>query len=263
MGAARIAPSAAVARSLGLHSPAVTTLQQAARAPSRGPEFWWRVLSPLLALFLALIVSIFAFVVLTATSLSDAAVNVGAAFVGGLAIAGFSYALWAALPAAERRDAIALVHSRRGALGMGIVIGIGIIIASGAFLVLGTVVDPGLEDRLEDTQVDVGDTPALVVITVIALVVLAPLGEEMLFRALLLRGLAARIPFWWAALISTLLFTLAHPDATVGGVWPRLPGLIITGLALAWLYRWRGYWAGVSAHATVNLVAAVALIASG
>lgn len=263
MGAARIAPRAAVARPLGLHSPAVTTLQQAQRAPSHGPGFWWRVLSPLGALFAAFFVSLVAFVVLAATSLSDGAVDVVASFVGGLAIVGFSYLLWSQLPSAERRDALALRHSRGGALGMGIAIGIGVIIASGAFLVLGTLVDPGLTDRLDEVQVEVGDTPVLIVLTAVALIALAPLGEEMLFRALLLRGLAARIPFWWAALISSALFAAVHLDASLGGLWPRWPGLIITGLALAWLYRWRGYWASVSAHATVNLVAAIALIAGG
>ncbi len=237
----------------------MTTREHAGRPPTRGPEFWWRVLSPLGALLLALTVSVLAFGILSATSLGEGAQDVIAGFVGGLAIVGFALALWAALPGAERRDAIALRHSRGGALGLGIAIGIGVVIASGGILVLGTLVDPGLNDRLDDLQVEVGDTPALVVLTVIALVVLAPLGEELLFRALLLRTLAARIPFWWAALVSSALFAAAHFDAYL--LWPRWPGLIITGLALAWLYRWRGYWASVSAHGTVNAVAAAALIA--
>jgi membrane protease YdiL (CAAX protease family) len=34
-----------------------------------------------------------------------------------------------------------------------------------------------------------------------------------------------------------------------------------TGLVLAWLYRRRGYWGSVAAHATVNAIASISLIA--
>jgi membrane protease YdiL (CAAX protease family) len=69
-----------------------------------------------------------------------------------------------------------------------------------------------------------------------------------------------RIRFWPAALISSLLFAAAHADAYL--LWPRAIALAGTGVVLAWLYRWRGYWASVTAHATVNVVAATALVAS-
>ncbi len=93
-----------------------------------------------------------------------------------------------------------------------------------------------------------------------AVVVLAPLGEELLFRGLLLRGLVRRIRFWPAAVVSSLLFAAAHVDAYL--LWPRAIALVGTGVVLAWLYRWRGYWASVTAHATVNIVAAIALVAT-
>ena len=38
--------------------------------------------------------------------------------------------------------------------------------------------------------------------------------------------------------------------------------LIATGIALAWIYRWRGLPASITAHATVNVVAAIAIVAS-
>jgi len=60
--------------------------------------------------------------------------------------------------------------------------------------------------------------------------------------------------------LSSLLFASAHADSYL--LWPRALSLVLTGLVLAWLYRWRGYWASVTAHATVNLVAAIALVAS-
>ena len=56
------------------------------------------------------------------------------------------------------------------------------------------------------------------------------------------------------------MFASAHADSYL--LWPRAVSLFLTGLVLAWLYRWRGYWASVTAHATVNIAAAIALIAS-
>ena len=69
-----------------------------------------------------------------------------------------------------------------------------------------------------------------------------------------------RLRFWPSAIITSLLFASAHPDSYV--LWPRAIALVLTGLALAWLYRRRGYWASVTAHATVNIVAAIALVAT-
>ncbi len=126
-------------------------------------------------------------------------------------------------------------------------------------LLTGSAIDPVVERRLNEVE-DIGTVPWQVVLTVIALVVLAPLGEELLFRGLLLRGLARRLDFWPAALITSAVFAGAHADSYI--LWPRALALFGTGLVLAWIYRRRGYWASVSAHATVNTIAAIALVAS-
>jgi hypothetical protein len=111
---------------------------------------------------------------------------------------------------------------------------------------------------LEEAQIALAGVWWQTALIVFALIVLAPLGEEILFRALELRGLVRLIPFAVAAPISGLLFTAAHYDAWVA--WPRTLALVATGWALAWLYRWRGIPATITAHATVNTVAAIALI---
>ena len=119
-------------------------------------------------------------------------------------------------------------------------------------------IDGDARQRLEDVQVTLAGVWWQTALIVFALIVLAPLGEEILFRALELRGLVRLIPFAVAAPISGLLFTAAHYDAWVA--WPRTLALVATGWALAWLYRWRGIPATITAHATVNTVAAIALI---
>lgn len=223
--------------------------------------FWPRVLRPIGAVLLAFGLSIPMAAALTATSLSDESIAAIFTVIGSGLIALFGLIFLSALPAHERRLAVATKHSGAGAVGLGLVIGIGIVIASGAIILLGTLVDPRLEGRLEDQTLDLGSAPWQAALMVFALVVLAPLGEELVFRALLLRALVRRLAFWPAATVSAVLFAASHDDSYV--IWPRAIALVATGLALAWLYRWRGYRAAVTAHATVNGVAAIALLATG
>lgn len=238
----------------------VGTLQQAGPAPADArPGFLWRLLSPIGAVLLAFVLLAAGAGALTATSLSDDGTAAVLAAVTSFLLLVFGVLLWLRLPAHERRTAIALKHTLGGAIGLGITLGIGIIIGSGAILVAGSAIDPGVEERLEDVE-EIGTVPWQATLTIVALVLLAPLGEELLFRGLLLRALVRRLRFWPAAAISSLVFAAAHADAYL--IWPRAIALVGTGLALAWLYRWRGYWASVIAHATVNAVASVALVAS-
>ena len=79
-------------------------------------------------------------------------------------------------------------------------IGIGLVIVVGAAILLavGSQIDPHVKRLVED-QEEIGTAPWELVLWVIALTVLAPLGEELLFRGLMLRGLVRRLRFWWAA----------------------------------------------------------------
>ena len=234
------------------------TLEQAGRAPaSARPGFRWRVLSPIGAVLLAFAVLIVAAGVLAATPLSDDATTALLQFGTSLLLLVFAVRLRRGLPAHERRLTTALKRSAGGAIGIGIAVGLGIVVAAGAIILIGQAIDPVVKERLEDVE-EIGTVPWQLAITVFALVVLAPLGEELLFRGLLLRALVRRLRFWPSAIITSLLFASAHPDSYV--LWPRAIALVLTGLGLAWLYRRRGYWASVTAHATVNIVAAIALV---
>lgn len=235
-------------------------IDQAARLPAAGrPGFAWRVLSPVGAVVLAFVVLIAGAGLLSLTPLSDDGLNAVLSFATSLLLLAFGVVLWRRLPPPGRRWATALKHTRGGAVGLGVTFGAGIVIGAGAIILLGQAIDPVVERRLEDVE-EIGSVPWQVILMVVALVVLAPLGEELLFRGLLLRALARRFPFWPSALISSVLFASAHADSYI--LWPRAVSLVGTGLALAWLYRWRGYWASVTAHATVNAVASIALVAS-
>ena len=64
----------------------------------------------------------------------------------------------------------------------------------------------------------------------LALVVIAPLTEELIFRGLILRGLLARTSPWRAIVISALLFALIHLNP-----W-QFTTAFVAGLVLGWAY---------------------------
>lgn len=238
----------------------MATLEQpGGRPPDAVPGFWWRVLSPLGAVLAAFVLLVVGAGALSLTDLSDDALEAVLVFTTSLLLLAFAVLLWLGLPAANRRAAVAVKGPFPRVVATGIGLGIGLVVGAGLILLAGSAIDSNVERRLDEVE-SIGSAPWQLVLTVTALVVLAPLGEELLFRGLLLRGLARRMPFWPAALLSSVLFASAHADAYV--LWPRAIALIGTGVVLAWIYRRRGYWASVSAHATVNVVAAIALVAS-
>ena len=75
----------------------------------------------------------------------------------------------------------------------------------------------------------------------------APLGEEFFFRGVIFAAFAQRMPLAWAALVSGLIFGLAHFDLY------NVAPLATIGIGLGYLYyRTRTLWPNIAAHATVN-----------
>lgn len=89
-------------------------------------------------------------------------------------------------------------------------------------------------------------------------VCVAPFVEELVFRGVLLSGLASRMHIGWAMLASAIVFGCVHlPDFKFA--WYPVPALILLGLALAWLrVRTRSLWPSITLHATNNFIAAIA-----
>ncbi|MFM9921981.1 CPBP family intramembrane glutamic endopeptidase [Variovorax sp. H27-G14] len=85
------------------------------------------------------------------------------------------------------------------------------------------------------------------VAAVLAVCVMAPLLEEMLFRGIVLRGFLQRYPRWQAILMSALLFGAAHMN-----IYQFVVGFVM-GTVLAWLYeRTRSLIPCIALHATYN-----------
>ncbi len=232
-----------------------------ASGPLPEPSSWWRVLAPLAAVPLALAAGVILLAALAPAPLGDRSREVIASAAASAFILALALALRATLPAHLARLTTALKGGAGGAAGLGVVIGAGLLVGTVTVVAVASAIDPWARHHLQDLRNDVGLTAWQTAVTVVALVLLAPLGEELLFRGLLLRALVRRVPFWTAAVLSGVLFALCHFDQYVPWpLWPRTLTLAGTGVVLAWLYRWRGYPASVIAHATVNVGAAIALL---
>lgn len=111
-------------------------------------------------------------------------------------------------------------------------------------LIAGHPVTPPQQEVLPDAP-----TTLHLAITGVAVVVAAPVGEELLFRGFLFGSLRRRMGFWPSALVSGAVFAAVH-------IIPLLmPLLFVVGLGLAYVYeRRRSLWASMGAHAAFNLV---------
>ena len=97
---------------------------------------------------------------------------------------------------------------------------------------------------------------------VVGVLVLAPLGEELLFRGVLLRAAQRRLPSWQAIFASGLAFALVHvaldPGAGFG-----VPALLLLGLASAWRAVETGELSqSIWMHAGFNLLAVIGRLAN-
>ena len=98
--------------------------------------------------------------------------------------------------------------------------------------------------------------PVTLALTGLAVVVAAPLGEELFYRGLIFGGLQ-RWGFWPAALLSGAVFSGVHLD--LGSLVP----FFIIGVTLAWLFWRRGnLWESVAFHVLFNAASFFLLLAT-
>ncbi|HEU5004896.1 MAG TPA: CPBP family intramembrane glutamic endopeptidase [Candidatus Saccharimonadales bacterium] len=91
-----------------------------------------------------------------------------------------------------------------------------------------------------------------------ALVIVPPLGEEPLVRGYLFSGLRARLKFWPAAIVTSILFGIAHLEIGGGAplLWAAGIDTFVLSLVLVYLRESTGaLYAGILVHMLNNLVA--------
>lgn len=99
------------------------------------------------------------------------------------------------------------------------------------------------------------NTPEAIASVILAVFV-APVAEELFFRGILFRSIRDRRGFWLGALVSGLIFGLAHYEAAAWQDTVLLQSIMVfTGVALAYIYERRGNLvANVTAHMVFNVV---------
>ncbi len=91
-----------------------------------------------------------------------------------------------------------------------------------------------------------------------SLVIIVPLGEEILTRGYLFSGLRARLNFFWTLLITSALFGIAHLQTASDGnlSWALVINIFFLAVVLGYLREKTGtIWAGVILHGLNNCVA--------
>ena len=108
---------------------------------------------------------------------------------------------------------------------------------------------PFTSELIEDTLTPTGlDWPGAILSEAFIAVVLAPIGEEILFRGFLYGGLSRKMNAFAAMAISSLVFAVSHQYSLTGLVF-----VFIYGLVFCWLYKRTGsLWPGILAHGLYN-----------
>jgi membrane protease YdiL (CAAX protease family) len=110
----------------------------------------------------------------------------------------------------------------------------------------------------QDVSVMAGKvSPGMRLLLAVLVVCVAPIVEEVVFRGVLLSGLASRMRVGWAIVVSAVIFGCVHlPDFKFA--WYPVPALILMGMLVAWLrVRTGSLWPSITLHATNNFVAAI------
>jgi len=95
-------------------------------------------------------------------------------------------------------------------------------------------------------------------------IVVAPVTEEFFFRGMLFRSVRDRWGFWAGAIVSSLIFGLAH---YVASPWRDAlllqTVMVFTGIGLCWIYERRGtIVANIGAHMAFNTIGLLLILAS-
>ena len=114
-----------------------------------------------------------------------------------------------------------------GAVWTWVAIPAGIVTALGAAALLTLLPEAMQQELMEKSAVLEPGTIGEALLLLLVVAVLAPLGEEIYFRGIMLRVVGRHVSFAAAAVITAILFTLVHGHLFPA---PGLTGLILTGI---------------------------------
>jgi|ADGO01.1.fsa_nt_gi CAAX amino terminal protease family. len=142
---------------------------------------------------------------------------------------------------------------------------IGYLVYFGLLIIVLSIIGPLTGINLEQEQELGFDnllSTAEKVMGLIALVLLPPVVEELIFRGFLFGGLRTKMTFAWAAYITSLLFAVPHLFASSEGLlWVAGVDTFILSVILCYLREKTGaLWAPMAVHAIKNAIAYTILL---
>lgn len=148
------------------------------------------------------------------------------------------------------RKAVGLVSVPRGWIALAILVGLAAFILRLALAKLFVLAMPGwLEMMRPPFAFDPGLGSAAIAGFLVMTIIITPFVEEVFFRGFMFKWMAGHRPVWLAALVSSILFGIAHILP------PQAISAALMALVLCWLY-WRtgSIWPAIAAHITNNAV---------
>jgi membrane protease YdiL (CAAX protease family) len=140
-----------------------------------------------------------------------------------------------------------------------------VFVGFGLYMVLNQIVlrlaEFGLPNIDESQKQSIGFENAhgsMLILVFIALVILPPIVEEMIMRGFLYTGLKSRLPKIAAALLTSLLFAIAHLELGSGNtpVWSAALDTFALSIILIYLYEKTGrLWSSIGLHMLKNSIA--------
>jgi len=190
--------------------------------------------------------------------------------IGSSVIAQFFYILIAESLAALLAIKLTLSRSLKlGVIGLGrrpvfddaVKAGIGFAVFWGLLIIAGILISafsPDLNNQKQNLGFDNLRNNTETALAFISLVILPPLGEEVLMRGYLYSGLRRWWRFWPSLMVTSLVFGLAHLEFGSGGplVWAAAIDTFLLSIILVYLRERTGaLYAGILLHMLNNFIA--------
>jgi len=242
------------------------------------PPATWRALDTVPVFLIALIVQLVVLAIVAPGIVSShretgLVHSCGAQFDVALVVTEGAFALavvlWAGLVRGARPTALGAPRRPLGDVGAGVLTGAILIGLGYVLLEIVVIVYTAMAGKKppEPQQVDACVRGLSLALAGPAVVLAPPVGEELLFRGFLYRGLRRRFSLWTSALIASAFFGLSHLDFSSSNAMSRSAPLVIplfvVGVGLAYVYeRRQSLLASMTAHAVFNLAGFIGIALS-
>ncbi len=246
-------------------APLIPTARAAEEAPPARSSWTWTDVVPVLVTLLPIILAANWVAGVTAQGLGITAGSGGAialSYADEIAVYGASLLLIALLVGWRRHTSLAALGLRLPAwpwLAAGIPMGFAALVLQESGGLLSRAIFPAANSTNQCVGIR-GEFGSSLPLALLAVAVIAPVAEEIIFRGFTFRWLQGRLPLWGAVLASATIFSAAH----VGWAEPTLfLPVFLSGILLAYLYaKSRSLWPGVIVHMTINIVGVVLILTS-